>query len=656
MKKLNYRQVHLDFHTSPAIPGIGSRFSKEQFAKALRLGHVDSITLFSKCHHGYAYHPSDANIMHPGLDFDLLKEQLDVCKEVGVNAPVYLSAGLDEKEASVHPEWLNVPSPGAGPDFVNRAYYKLFCYNTPYLDKLAAQVEEVMIRYNPVGIFLDISAERTCYCTSCIASMREKGLDPKNPEDVKKHGKDVYAAYCRRMEEVIHKHNPEATIFHNAGNIDRGRRDVADFDTHFELESLPTGGWGYDHFPMSAAYVKNLGKEYLGMTGKFHTSWGEFGGFKHPNALRYEAALSISLGAKCSIGDQLHPTGEMNLATYGLIGKAYAEVEKKEEWCRDAKGIADIAILSAVAVNGKTQQYELADRGASRMLLEGKYLFDIIDLDTSFDGYKLVVIPDCVKTDCDLARRIEKYVSDGGKILVSGSSCLDRKNGDFAVELGVSYDGECEYKPTYMVPAEQTEMINGITSYVMYSDSLKITPKSGSEVFAYRADPYFNRTPEHFSSHKHTPDKPDDRHTGAVYNGNTAYIAWNIFGEYATIGSLCLKELVHNAIERLIGNEKTVTVSGIPDRGVVTLTSQAEKDRLVAHMLFAHTCIRGEKTEVIEDTVPLYNIKMEIKSERKPASVRIVPESKPIDFVYDNGKIFFTVPEMEIHAMVEIAY
>ena len=38
-------------------------------------------------------------------------------------------------------------------------------------------------------------------------------------------------------------------------------------------------------FPFSARYCQGLGVDYLGMTGKFHGSWGEFGGFKHPNAL-----------------------------------------------------------------------------------------------------------------------------------------------------------------------------------------------------------------------------------------------------------------------------------------------------------------------------------------------------------------------------------
>ena len=90
---MRYRQIHLDFHTSEKIPGIGSAFSKEQFQKCLKLGHVDSVTVFSKCHHGWAYHPSTANEMHPHLNFDLLGAQLEACREIGVNAPVLPTDG-----------------------------------------------------------------------------------------------------------------------------------------------------------------------------------------------------------------------------------------------------------------------------------------------------------------------------------------------------------------------------------------------------------------------------------------------------------------------------------------------------------------------------------------------------------------------------------
>ena len=165
MDSLAFRQVHLDFHTSEAIDRIGADFSRVQFQEMLQKGHVDSITVFSKCHHGWAYHPSTANEMHPGLGFDLLGEMIAAAHEIGVKTPVYLSAGLDEKMARRHPEWLMRLADERtswAPDFLHPGYHQ-FCMNTPYLDYLLAQIEEVVQSYDADGLFLDIVGVRTCY-------------------------------------------------------------------------------------------------------------------------------------------------------------------------------------------------------------------------------------------------------------------------------------------------------------------------------------------------------------------------------------------------------------------------------------------------------------------------------------------------------------
>ena len=82
MENLRFRQIHLDFHTSEVLKNVGAKFDKKKFQEALIAGHVNSITLFSKCHHGYAFHPSKANDIHPDLDFDLLGAQLEACREI----------------------------------------------------------------------------------------------------------------------------------------------------------------------------------------------------------------------------------------------------------------------------------------------------------------------------------------------------------------------------------------------------------------------------------------------------------------------------------------------------------------------------------------------------------------------------------------------
>ncbi len=647
---LRKRQVHLDFHTSELLP-VGKKFSKEQFQACLKAGHVDSITVFSKCHHGWSYHPTEVNEIHPELDFDLLGAQLEACKEIGVNAPVYISAGFDEKEYLKRPEWRWWWSPKKEDieEYNKEVHFHILCFNTGYLDFLCAQIEEVMVKYNPCGIFLDIIAPRVCYCEKCVSDMKKLGYDIENEADREKFGQMVFNKYLEATNNAVRKHSDTATIFHNSGHIPKGDYRYIDSNTHLELESLPTGGWGYDHFPLSAAYVRTLSDtDYLGMTGKFHHSWGEFGGYKHPNALIYETALSVANGAGCSIGDQMHPLSELNPATYNLIGKAYSLIEEKEPWLQGAVNVADIAVLSAEATTGNRDVK--ADIGANRMLLENHLLYNFVDDKADFSQYKLLVLPDVSAYKDETINKIKDYAKNGGKIIATGEALL--KDGKFFLDFGAEYKGKNEFNPTYFIPHFET--VNGKTEYVMRCDLNKFEATEG-EIFATEQNPYFNRALEHFCSHMHAPNNPEEVFHGAVINGNVAYIGWDIFTAYATHGHLCFKELFTYAIKKLLGDEVTV-FADVPDRAVVTYTHQAKENRSILHLLFAHTTVRGTNTEVIEDTVPLYDVKCSVKCDKKPSRITLVPENDGLEFNFVDGRAEFTVPCVNIHQMVEIAY
>lgn len=254
--ELRFRQVHLDFHTSPHIPGIGEAFKRKQWQEALRLGHVDSITCFSKCHHGWSYHPTEVGRMHPHLRFDLLRAQIEASKEIGVNVPVYISAGVDDLAASEHPEWREISIAGAyqgwtGP--INQPGFKTMCFNTPYLDYLCRQIEEV-VRLFPEcdGIFLDIISQGECCCRWCLEYMEASGLDAERAEDRQTCARAALMRYFERSTAAARSLRPDMPVFHNSGHITRGRRDILPFFSHLELESLPTGGWAFPS-PQSTA-------------------------------------------------------------------------------------------------------------------------------------------------------------------------------------------------------------------------------------------------------------------------------------------------------------------------------------------------------------------------------------------------------------------
>lgn len=650
---MRFRQVHLDFHTSEHIEDIGKKFDKKQFQTALKKGHINSITLFSKCHHGWAYHPSKANEIHPHLDFDLLGAQIQAAHEIGVKTPIYLSAGLDEKMAHRHPEWLvrNLDeSTTWAKDFTEPGYHKM-CMSSPYLDYLVKQIEEVCKNYDADGIFLDIAGVQPCYCQNCIAEREELGLNPYDENDVLKHAETVYKRYAEKTREAVDKYKPNLPLFHNGGHIRQGRRDLVNYNTHLELESLPTGGWGYDHFPFSARYCQGLGVDYLGMTGKFHGSWGEFGGFKHPNALRFEVALAAANGAKCSVGDQLSPSGEMDMVTYDLIGSAYSELEEKEEWLDNVESVSDIAIISPEAYvgdlsTGQMTKVDDSGSGVCRIMLEGKYLFDVIDFESDLNKYKVIILPDVIRTDIDFAKRLREFCDCGGKVLATGKSALYENSNEFCLNLGAEWIKENPYKPDYFRPLEKIKDM-GDTGYIMYGNGEKIRC-IGNEL-GIRENPYFNRTRAHFCSHQHTPNSCEYGGAGMTEGKDGIYIAWNIFADYAQSGELHLKQMAIFALDRLLDTAKTLKTN-LPAQGIVTLMKQS--DRLICHLLYASPVKRGNGIEVIEDIVPIYNVELAIKTDKKINKVYLAPQKEDIDFTYENGYISVKLDKIECHQMV----
>ncbi len=670
---IKYRQIHLDFHTSEDIGGIGSRFSKENFKEALKVGHVNSITLFSKCHHGWSYHPTKVNKMHPGLDFDLLGEQLKICKELGVRTQVYFSAGYDHKYTVEHPEHIMRRKDGTPFSYINNSnyFYYRICFNNSYLKELEAEIEEVMQNYEGLfdGVFFDIIGRTPCYCENCMRDMKARGIDTDNESEVKEFAKEVYQRYCEMVEKTVYKYAPGMAIVHNDGGAIYEGRSISFRNTrHIELESLPTGGWGYDHFPRTAAYARTLGKEFVGMTGKFHLDWGEFGGFKHPNALRYEAALSNAFGAASSIGDQLHPDGEFDMATYRLIGKAYAEVEEREPYIENAKNISDIGVISAencvnspygADFNAEEMycNYYRQDFGANRIMLEGHYLYDILDPENDFSGYKLLILPDNINVDGKFREKLEAYMNNGGKLLLSGKAGVTR-DGNFAFDFGAKYEGLAESQPAYLRPRYDLYP-NGITPYVMYSTAHAVTLDESFEGYirADRLESYFNRTKEHFCSHKHTPYDRTKSDPAVILTENIGYIGWEIFREYAEVGSVHLRAVVCDMIDALLADEKTLSTS-LGSIGVTSLMAQphAGGERLVNHILYATPKVRGKNTEIIEDLPDVLNTRVTVKTDKKPSRVYTAPKGEELDFIYEDGKVTYTVPKFNCAILAVIEF
>lgn len=664
MYHLRFRQVHLDFHTSGLIPGIGSKFSKRQFQEALKVGHVNSVTVFSKCHHGYSYHPTKIGKMHPHLKFDLLARQIDACREIGVRCPIYLSAGLDEYAAFQHPTWVVKKKDGTMYKPLEVEWFvRILRFNSPYLDYLCAQIEEVCQRWpDNDGIFLDIIGTQRDYSDDALKVMKKQGLNPESDADVAKYGEQVLYRYFKATTAAAQSVKKDNPVFHNSGHISIGARKALGYNTHLELESLPTGGWGYDHFPMSARYAITQKWDFLGMTGKFHNTWGEFGGFKRPAALQYECAAMVAYGAKASVGDQLHPNGEMNLDTYRLIGAAYKEIEAMEPWCDYVQPVARIALVSC-EINqdrwrGGQAQSALADEGVGRMLLELHQQFVVLDAIADWDGFDLVVLPDTFVMDAGRLAKARRFLAQGGKIIGAGSALLDEKHKKFAIDPGAKLLGRSKGEVDYLLATALTPKVPVKSAIVIAGGAFLIKP-TRAKVLAGRREAYFNRTWEHYSSHQHAPDVEKPASPSAIITPQIAYFAHNLFSAYRANGQPLYRDFFEAALRHLLGQELPVETN-LPTAGRICVMEQKRERRFVAHLLYSPTSVRGKfrdlNIELIEDVIPLRDTRVALRLPKKVKTIRLVPDGEALGFNQEDGVVSFTVPEFASHQMVELGY
>ena len=663
------RQVHLDFHTSPAIPGIGADFDADEMARVFAEARVQSVTVFAKCHHGHLYHDTRHPARHPHLapNLDLMGRQIEALRRRGIAAPVYLSVMLDEFAADTHPEWVGVHPDGTrhGPRPF-RPSWRGLDLSSPYQDYLVAQIEEVLAKYKPLdGLFLDICGDAISVSAWALAGMDRAGLDPESEEDRARYARQVSHAFMDRVRRLaLDAHGgKDIGVWFNSRPftllpIER------QWQSYCDIEALPTGGngWGYTFFPITARYCRTLGLPMHGMTGRFHEGWGDFGGLKPRAALLYECAQMLSLGAACSVGDQLHPSGRVDRATYRLIGDVFRHLEACEPWCAGAKPLAEIAVLRAP---GDTFAIPAGntDEGALMLLQQLGHQFDYIagpNQDPAFDGlgdYALIIVPENTPRLPALAGALRERVARGGAVLVCGDWCQE-----LADLLGVADEGVAEGPPSYVrasagfLAADDADA-PADTDHVVHAPARRLRPVApDAQVHAALVEPYFSRTWRHFCSHVQTPPLPrPGPHAAVVQRGALVGLAHGLFGAYAMHGNLPLRALLAACLERLLP-APLVRVRG-PRHLEVNVHRQdldAGRHRLVAHLLSFAMRRRTPALDIIEDEQLCADVGLSLRWDQPfaPAKAYLAPGGEAVSWRLAAGRVEVSLPRVSGHQIV----
>lgn len=677
MSERRYRQVHLDFHTSAECEDVGARFDPELFARTAKMGNVDSMTVFAKCHHGFSYYPTEVGTAHPNLAVpDLMGRQIEALHAEGLRAPIYVSIMWDDLAGEKEPGWIVARKDGAlmiRPPLTNESPltggrgWTTLDVSSGYGDYVISQTEEICDRYDDAvdGFFFDICFPLPNYSPWGQARMREAGVRLDDDEAVLRFAEERLRRFLDRMSSAVRAKIPDATIFYN-GTVNPRMAGTLPYQTHFEIESLPTssGLWGYLHYPVVARQARACGVPFLGMTGRFHKAWADFGGLKTRDQLDYECGTILAAGGGVSVGDQLPPDGVLDPAVYRLLGHSFGRVERLEPFLRDARPVAEVAILSghepSYLGSIPADAYVADVDGAAQLFLEAAIQFDIVDPSRgSLEDYKALLVPDGLPVDSDLRGRLENFVSDGGKLILSGTAALDGESGEFALDgVPVAYEGPAPTLPSYLRPDEVLAGDGELATdydYVFYNRAHRVRALGGSTAHGDLRRALFDRTWEHFTSHAQAPVGESLGSPLAVHNGDIMYFAAPLFGAYRDHDYWAYREIALNALRGFLP-PPLLKLSG-PGWVEATLHAQPAghgyPGRKILHLVAYHPRRTTQPVQHVDQSWETSGMGVEVLTDGKDLGrVYLAPDGAELDCDVEGDIVRFALPPVGAHTVV----
>lgn len=649
MKTLK-RAVHLDFHTMPKIPDFGANFDAKRFVETLKEARVEFINTFAKCNIGFAYYPTKVGIPHPYLKFDLLGQIVEECHKAGIGVSAYFNIGLDHEMARRRRDWcvLNKDGQVIWGDRTGN-FFRLMCLNSGYRDYMLAMIREVVENYPVDGVFLDCLVYNPCYGNECAERMAERGLDPLDDEAVARHTRESVIDFCREVKKIVG--DDKLLLPNGLPHVDR--EGIA---THVEIECLP-GAWGYDYFAAQAAYTRNLGKPVIYMSGRFHASWGDFGGLKQKASLEYDAWDAISNGMSLSVGDHMHPRDGLEPATYRMIGDVFKQLERLEPWTDGAKAAAEIAVIYPEGSdfggnNVRFRQGQTVLYAAARMLGELKYTFDIVEPKMDLSKYRVILLPDVVTVTPELKRKLQDHLAKGGGIVSTGYSGLNPEKTAFALpEWNARFDGFDSDNISYFKAEGEAAKAFPDRLCAIYHPSVLLHAEAGAETVAAAYKAYFSKHWDGFHGYFYTPPEKPAGRPAVVRSGNIFQFSFALFTGYFEYAMPEHKYLLKYCLEQLL-DDPIVRAENLPSTSRVTVT--AKDGMSMIHVKVTYPELRG-KYNVIEEHNEWSGGAVWFRADAVKA-VYTAPDRTPLAYERQGAYIRIPLPKIVGYVMVVVEH
>jgi hypothetical protein len=666
-----WRKVDIEFHNSQHVPKIGERFDADEFGDQLLKAHINGAVIFAKDMFGYSYYPSSCGPIHPGLSFDLLGAQVSALRKRRIAVFAYYMTTWNLDLGERHPEWLVVRRDrttdlpkfdetfGCSVETGGCIGATLCLAHQDFVNGELAHIKELASRHELDGVWIDGSdPPRACYCYECLRQLREKGVDPFDESAQYEHKVALGLSFMQRIHRTVNdarpgcKLGPQNEWMNSLGD----RTSLIDWS---DLEGLFTDKTWYGQYfgPTVNRYVRSFGVPTYGLTTRFKTFWGDFGGLKLPPQLLMEVSTIVANGVRCDIGDQMHPNGRLDPAVYHVIGEVYRHLEQLEPYLDQAAPVSEAALLtSGLSLEGPNTETNF---GWVKMLTESRVQFDIVTLAAEWERYALLILPDELKVDEPTASRLHAFVAEGGSLVVTHKAgLLAGTDRGWLEPYGLHFSQMSPFTPAYFVP--QVSMTGEIPTYeyALYEGASQWRAESPATVLALLGEPLFQRSPKHYTSHAQTPFDHLTEYAALARSGTVALFGFPLGQSYCNQGYWIYRQAFQKVLRELL--HSPLIQSDAPLSTELALMHQAarsdvgQRERYLVHIVnyspLRHT---RKHTDFCEDPIPITNVTVRLNLPLKVTTARaiVAGDDLPVRRAAGGG-VEVLVPRVAIHEVL----
>lgn len=701
------KRIMFDMHLCGWHPKILSKFDAKQMVDNVERAGAEALVVWAKDHWGLSFYPTKVGIVHPRLgQIDVVGQLLEQCKERGISFVAYYSVGTDAAICSRNPNWV-IKDVNGEPAYKPESriswdfYHQMPCINSPYRDYALEQIREITANYEIDGFWLDMTfygfKSVYCYCEHCERLYHEmtgdqipRVLNFGSPEFQKwyRWRRDVWMRFLKEAREDIKGTRPDVAVTHNFwSNANTIWRWGLPFESNVIDDYLSVEAHFPGHLNVSIAprLLRATGKPFEVLVTRYTHMWDW--GIKPLEQLIAESIISVANGGAICIND--HPTAEGRIypIVYDRIKEVFNRIDSLKDYLSDVTPLRYSAILYSEVTKDlygaeKLQEYSGCFNGVFKAMLEAHVPLDILEADTltpeRLKDYKVIVLPNYACMSDNVARTVDRFVSEGGGLIATFDSSLYTEERQFRGSFGLrsipaEYLDKLPYNYTFVQFQDKDDFTDEVEIDIPISlkeRSVKIMPTARSSGYVvYPATT--GEDVQHLITHPPIPPPGKISKFPAIAykedTGRSVYFASKVGSSYALHSTRACARLLRNTLF-WAGGTPDVKVVG-PSSVEAIFNRQKRTGRVVIHLVNFPSQIdrlvattgeqftSQENFHVVNEIVPIYDLEIVVDKtffDKQRYSTLRTLDGKPLKTSEDSASIRAELPKLSLHETIII--